>query len=301
VRGLIFGAAGLVGRALARELERRGEPFLALDRAGADITDPGRVAEVVRGFAPGVIYNCAAFTRVDDCETQAELAHQVNGRAVAHLAAAARAAGAALVQVSTDYVFDGAARSPYLEESPVGPLQVYGRSKLEGERAALAWERSLVVRTSWLFGIGGPSFVATMVRLLTRPDAVRVVDDQVGCPTYVPFLARALVDLADRGARGVVHYRNADAVSWHAFAVEIARRVASGRTIEAISAAELPRPARRPAYSVLDVERFEAIAGRPVEPWRQGLAECLPALGPESRAQALRGGRAETGPGGGAR
>jgi dTDP-4-dehydrorhamnose reductase len=159
---------------------------------------------------------------------------------------------------------------------------VYGRSKLEGERAALAWERSLVVRTSWLFGAGGPSFVATMVRLLTRPAAVRVVDDQVGCPTYAPFLARALRDLAERRARGVVHYRNADATSWHGFAVEIARRVAPGRDVAAISTAETSRPARRPAYSVLDVDRFESIVGRRVEPWREGLAECLPGLAAEA-------------------
>jgi dTDP-4-dehydrorhamnose reductase len=247
------------------------------------------VSDVVASFAPEVIYNCAAFTQVDECEDRPELAHEVNGRAVVHLAAAARVAGAALVQVSTDYVFDGAARAPYREESPVAPLQVYGRSKLEGERAALAWERALVVRTSWLFGTGGPSFVATMVRLLTRPAPVRVVDDQVGCPTYVPFLARALRDLAERGAKGVVHYRNADAVSWHGFAVEIARRVAPGRAVAAISTAEFPRPARRPAYSVLDVERFEALVGRRVEPWRQGLAECLPDLAVEAPAP----GRAE--------
>jgi dTDP-4-dehydrorhamnose reductase len=278
VRGLIFGAGGLLGQALTRELERRGDPFLALDRAAADVTDPVRVKDVVASFAPEVIYNCAAFTRVDDCEDRVELAHQVNGRAVAHLAAAARAAGAALVQVSTDYVFDGGGRAPYREESPVAPLQVYGRSKLEGERAALAWERALVVRTSWIFGAGAPSFVATMVGLLTRPAPLRVVDDQVGSPTYAPFLARALRDLAEHGARGVVHYRNADAVSWHGFAVEIARRLAPGREVVPISTAEFPRPARRPAYSVLDVERFEAIAGRRVEPWRQGLDECLPRL-----------------------
>ena len=284
VRGLIFGAGGLLGQALARELDRRGDPFLALDRAAADVTDPGRVQDAVGSFAPEVIYNCAAFTRVDDCEERVELAHQVNGLAVAHLAQAARAAGAALVHVSTDFVFDGHARAPYREESPVAPLQVYGRSKVEGERAALAWERALVVRTSWLFGAGAPSFVGTIVRLLTKPAPLRVVDDQVGCPTYAPYLARALRDLAERSARGVVHYRNAPAVSWHGFAVEIARRVAPGREVAAVSTAAFPRPALRPAYSVLDVERFEAIAGRRVEPWRQGLDECLPRLAVEAAA-----------------
>jgi dTDP-4-dehydrorhamnose reductase len=135
--------------------------------------------------------------------------------------------------------------------------------------------------------------VATIVRLLTRPAPVRVVDDQIGCPTYAPFLARALIALAERGARGIVHYRNEGPVSWHAFAVEIARRVAPGREIAAVSTQEFygesrqgstpersekPRRARRPAYSVLDVERYETIVGRPVEPWRSGLDECLPAI-----------------------
>ncbi|HVR28686.1 MAG TPA: dTDP-4-dehydrorhamnose reductase [Thermoanaerobaculia bacterium] len=288
MRGLIFGASGLLGRALQRELERRREPFLAMDHRAADITDPAQVVKVVRWFEPDVLYNCAAFTRVDDCEAHAELAREVNGRAVAHLAVASRSAGAMLVQVSTDYVFDGAARAPYVEEAEVAPLQEYGRSKLLGEREALRWERSVVVRTSWLFSACGPSFAATMVRLLAHggqgggglagEQPVRVVDDQVGCPTYAPFLARALADLAARGARGVVHYRNADAVSWHGFAAEIARRVAPGRAVVPVSTAEFPRPARRPAYSVLDVERFEAIVGRPVEAWRDGLDECLPEL-----------------------
>jgi dTDP-4-dehydrorhamnose reductase len=277
VRALIFGAGGLLGKPLQRELERRGDALLALDHAAADIRDAAAVAQAVRSFRPEVIYNCAAFTRVDDCESSVELAHEVNGHAVGHLATAARSAGAVLVQVSTDYVFDGAARVPYHEESRPAPLQVYGRSKLEGERLALAWERTLVVRTSWVFGPSGASFVATLVRLLTRPEPVRVVRDQVGCPTYAPFLAHALTALVDRGARGVVHYRNAPPVSWHGFAVEIGRRIAPGRAIAAITTAEFPRPATRPAYSVLDVERWEAIVGRPVEPWRAGLDHCLPA------------------------
>ena len=278
MRALIFGAGGLLGQPLSRELERRGVERVGLDHAAADIADRARVTDAVRSFRPDVIFNCAAFTRVDDCEEQKALAHEVNGKAVGNLAAAARAASAVLVQVSTDYVFDGATRLPYLEESRTSPLQVYGQSKLEGERQALEWERSIVVRTSWLFGAGAPNFVATIVRLLTRPAPVRVVDDQIGCPTYAPFLARALIALAERGARGVVHYRNDGPVSWHGFAVEIARRVAPGREIAAISSSEFPRPARRPAYSVLDVERYETIVGRPVEPWRSGLDDCLPAI-----------------------
>ena len=135
-----------------------------------------------------------------------------------------------------------------------------------------------MVRTSSIFGAGAPNFVATIVRLLTRPAPVRVGEDQISCPTYAPFLARALIALAERGARGVVHYRNEGPVSWHGFAVEIARRVAPGREIAAIPSSEFPRPARRPAFTVLDVERYETIVGRPVEPWRAGLDDCLPAI-----------------------
>ena len=275
MRALIFGAGGLLGQPLTRELERRGAELSALDRAAADITDRARVNEAVRSFRPDVVFNCAAYTKVDDCEREVDLARAVNATAVGHLAAAAKSAGAQLVHVSTDFVFDGAQRLPYQEESRTAPLQVYGQTKLEGELEALRWERAVVVRTSWVFGPGGASFVATILRLLTRPEPIKVVDDQVGCPTYAPFLAGALIALAERGARGIVHYRNDGPISWHGFAVEIAKRVAPGREIAACTTPEFPRPARRPAYSVLDVERYEAIAGAPVEPWRRGLDECL--------------------------
>jgi len=308
MRAIVFGAGGLLGQPLVRELERRGVAHEAFDHRAVDVTDRARVADVVRTFRPDVLFNCAAYTQVDNCEQQVDLARAVNTTAVAHLASAARSAGAQLVHVSTDFVFDGAQRLPYHEEARTAPLQVYGQTKAEGETEALRWERAVVVRTSWLFGPGAPSFVATMLRLFTRPEPVRVVDDQIGCPTYAPFLARALIALAERGARGIVHYRNDGPVSWHGFAVEIARRVAPGREIAACSTAEFygesrqgstpdrslasrpeagppekPRPARRPAYSVLDVERYEAIVGAPVEPWRRGLDECLntvPSTGP---------------------
>jgi dTDP-4-dehydrorhamnose reductase len=189
--------------------------------------------------------------------------------------------GARLVHVSTDYVFDGTAREPYKETAPTGPLSVYGKSKLEGERRALEYDRALVVRTSWLFGPGGPNFVATMVGLIEAGKVpLRVVDDQVGCPTYAPFLASALLDLSQGGARlgttGIVHYRNREPVSWYAFATEIARQWAGGRVeVSPVTTAEFPRPAPRPAWSVLDVARFEEITGRLVEPWVWGLAETL--------------------------
>jgi dTDP-4-dehydrorhamnose reductase len=269
----------MLGRALVAEARGRGWAVLALSRGQADVTDAEQVVRWVRGFAPEAVFNCAAFTQVDACETQREQALAVNGEAVGTLARAAAERGAALVQVSSDYVFDGQAREPYAEDHPTAPLSVYGESKLLGEQRALAYERALVVRASWLFGPGGNNFVTTMLRLIAAGKVpLRVVDDQVGCPTYTPFLAAALCDLAARGARGVVHYRNRDAVSWWQFAGEIAglwdRRV----EVLPVTTAQFPRPARRPAYSVLTVDRCEELLGRRVEHWGWGLSAHITGL-----------------------
>lgn len=279
MRCLVFGGAGMLGQAVVAEARSRGWDALGLSRAQADVTDRDRLLYWADGFRPDVIVNCAAFTRVDDCETETERAFAVNGEAVEYVAEAAARAGAALVQVSTDYVFDGEAREPYREDAETAPRSVYGRSKLEGERRALAYGRSLVVRTSWLFGAGGPNFVATMVGLIEAGRLpLRVVRDQEGCPTYTGFLAAALLDLARTGAAGIVHYRNREPVSWYAFAAEIARLWGGTAEVVPVTTAEFPRPAPRPAYSVLDVSRFEKIAGRSVEPWEKGLVETLAGL-----------------------
>jgi dTDP-4-dehydrorhamnose reductase len=280
MRTLVFGGTGMLGSAVAVEGRRRGWPTLALTRAQGEVTDGAAVLAMAAAFRPQLVVNCAAFTRVDDCEAHPEQAFAVNGAAVANLAAAARALDAQLLQVSTDYVFDGAADHPYREDAPTAPLSVYGASKLAGEHAALAHPRAAVVRTSWLFGPGGANFAATIVKQLAAGRPLRVVRDQIGCPTYTPFLARALCDLAARSVTGVVHYRNREAVSWHGFASAIADtwHRANGEPVPAIAGVpttEFPRPATRPAYSVLDVGRFESAVGRPVEPWSAGLAEYL--------------------------
>jgi dTDP-4-dehydrorhamnose reductase len=276
MRCLVFGGAGMLGRAVVAEARSRGWDALGLSRAQADVTDRERLLHWAGDFRPEVIVNCAAFTRVDDCETETERAFAVNGAAVEHVADAAASLGARLVHVSTDYVFDGEAREPYREDAATAPRSVYGRSKLEGEGRALADERSLVVRTSWLFGPGGPNFVATMVGLIAAGRLpLRVVTDQVGCPTSTPSLARALLDLTAREASGIVNYQDREPVSWYAFAVEIARLWSGAAEVIPVTSAEFPRPARRPAYSVLDVGRFETIAGRRVEPWECGLVETL--------------------------
>jgi dTDP-4-dehydrorhamnose reductase len=283
LRCLILGGTGMLGQALVQEARSRGQAALALSREQADVTDPARLRYWMESFRPELVVNAAAFTKVDACEGEArERAFAVNGAAVGHIAAATAAAGARLVHVSTDYVFDGKGTAPYREDAPTAPLSVYGRSKLEGERQALRHPRALVVRTSWLFGPGGPNFAATMVNLMQQGRLpLRVVADQEGCPTCTPFLARAILDLAPLDLDGIVHYRNREPVTWHAFAREIAALWAAPAQaphavdVLPVTTAEFPRPAPRPAYSVLDVQRFEAAVGRRVEPWAWGLAEYL--------------------------
>jgi dTDP-4-dehydrorhamnose reductase len=274
MRCLVFGGTGMLGQAVVAAARSRGWAALGLSHTQANIAD----ADLgwVSSFGPELVVNCAAFTKVDACETEQASAFAVNGEAVARVAAVARRVAAPLVHVSTDYVFEGTAREPYREDSPTNPTSVYGRSKLAGEAHALAYGRGLVVRTSWLFGPGGPNFVATMVGLIEAGRVpLRVVRDQEGCPTYTPFLARALLDLVQREVTGVVHYRNREPVSWYAFAAEIARLWSEGVEVVPVTTAEFPRPAPRPEYSVLDVTRFEQCAGRPVEPWEWGLVETL--------------------------
>jgi dTDP-4-dehydrorhamnose reductase len=276
VRALVFGGAGLVGRAVVAEAGRRGWPVAGPDRDDADVTDPAAVAAAVASFRPDLVVNCAALAAVDACETERESAFRLNGEAVGILAAAAARAGARFVHLSTDYVFDGEGTAPYPEEHPTAPRSVYGASKLEGERRALAVPGTLLVRTSWIFGRGGANFVDTMRARLSAPGGtLPVVADQVGAPTYAPFLARALADLGESGASGIVHYQNRPPVSWYEFALEIARRLGSAVEVRPATTDEVPRPARRPRYSVLAVGRFERLAGRPVEDWREGLARHL--------------------------
>ncbi|MEM7583417.1 MAG: dTDP-4-dehydrorhamnose reductase [Acidobacteriota bacterium] len=276
MRALVLGGTGMLGTAVTTLWRRRQQAVLALERTRADISNRQQLCDWVTAFSPEVVINCAAFTRVDDCETERQHAMDINGTAVANVVAAAQQADAPLVHISSDYVFDGAAETPYVEDHETGPRSAYGASKLLGETEALKYERSLVIRASWLFGPGGPNFVATMCRLMNRENpSVRVVEDQVGCPTYTPYLARAIWDLLEADLTGVVHYCNRDAVSWHGFAQEIARFVAPTAEVLPIPTSEFPRPASRPAYSVLATRRFEATVGRRVEPWAAGLATYL--------------------------
>lgn len=276
-RAVVLGAAGQLGREVADELRRRGIDVLAADRRRADVTDTEAVVALAARFGATAVFNCAACTDVDGCESEPETALEINGRAPARLAAALPRA-CRLIHVSTDYVFDGRGRRPYREDDPTAPGTAYGRSKLGAEQA-VADAGGLVVRTSWVFGPEGRNFVSAVAARLGRGEPLRVVSDQIGCPTYAPYLARALVDLQAAGAAGIVHYCNAPATSWHGFAVAVVGALGLNAEVEAIATADLPRPAVRPAYSVLDVARFESLTNRRVEEWAAGLDDYFERLG----------------------
>jgi dTDP-4-dehydrorhamnose reductase len=242
-------------------LRAAGERATGLTHAELDVTDSAAVAEALSG---ATVINCAAYTNVDGAEADSETAHAVNADGARNVAEAA----ARVVYVSTDYVFDGSKRAPYVESDPTGPLQEYGHSKLAGERAtAAANEDHLVVRSSWLFGAGGRNFVETMLALGRERDELLVVDDQVGSPTFTGHLAEALVALADGDERGVLHVAGSGSCSWYGFARAIFERAGLDASVRPCATDDFPRPARRPANSVLASER-----GAPVLPsWEEGL------------------------------
>jgi len=269
----------MLGRDVFAAASAAGHEVTALGRSELDITDAGAVRETVASARPDVVVNCAAYTAVDAAEADAETAQAVNGGGAGHVAGAAARIGAWTLHVSTDYVFDGSKRSPYVESDATSPLSVYGASKLAGEQAvaAAAPEAHTIVRSSWLFGAGGPCFPATMLALAQERDELTVVVDQVGCPTFTGHLAPALIDLAHRPAPplGIVHVAAEGECSWHTFAVEIFRRAGADISVRAGSTAELGRPAARPANSVLRTERGPAVPRLPG--WQEGLAAYMEA------------------------
>jgi dTDP-4-dehydrorhamnose reductase len=272
---LVTGARGQLGRALERAAAGAGHQFVGADLPELDITDRGAVLAWVAGARPDAVINCAAFTAVDAAETREAEALAVNGVAVGHLAESADAASAVLVQISTDYVFDGEAERAYREDDPVNPLSAYGRTKLAGERAAARARRHLIARTAWLFGEGANFVEAILGQIAAGRGELRVVDDQVGCPTYAEDLAAALLALLDCGAHGTLHAANAGATSWYGFAREIVRLSGAHVSVVPVGSAEAPRPARRPRRAVLDTARLAAALGAPLAPWEDALARYL--------------------------
>jgi len=277
MRLLITGAAGMLGVDVRAAAEAAGHEAVALARAELDITDAPAVEDAVAGAEPEVVINCAADTNVDGAESDSDTAYAVNGDGAGNVARAARRAGVWVVQVSTDYVFDGAKRQPYLESDATGPVSVYGASKLAGELAVAqaAPDAHTIVRCSALFGTGGPCFPATMLRLAGEREQLTVVDDQVTCPTFTAHLAATLLSLAESASRplGVLHVTPAGQCSWYQFAVEIMRHAGAATRIVPGTTAEMARPAPRPAFSVMRSER-----GAPELPdWRAGLDAYLAA------------------------
>jgi len=281
LRWLVTGAGGMVGRDLCAALEMRVEHVTAVTKADLDITDAPAIRNVIRRARPDVIVNCAAYTKVDDAEANEHLATAINGSAVEFLAGAANDVDALLVQLSTHFVFDGSKRTTYEVNDPTAPLSAYGRSKLIGEQAASLAQKHVVLRTAWLFGVHGPNFVEAIrnqIRKGTNP--LRVVHDQRGRPTYTPHLADAIVRVArlahaDADARGIIHYADNPECTWFDFAQGIVASAGADTTVIPVTSSEFPRPAIRPAYSVLSTERYERLTSVHSESWEEGLREYL--------------------------
>jgi dTDP-4-dehydrorhamnose reductase len=276
---LVTGAAGQAGRALARNAPKAAE-IVALERAKLDIANATAVARIVAEHAPDLIINAAAFTSVDAAETHAADAFRANAQGPEVLAQISAERGVRLIHISTDFVFDGAAGRPYRPDAATHPLGIYGRSKLQGEQAIRAHAAcaAVIVRTAWLYDAAGRNFVRTMLKLMKERGAVRVVADQVGCPTSADSLARALWAFAARPQlRDVYHWTDEGVASWYDFAVAIKEEAQACSllpddvAILAIATAEYPTAAQRPAYSVLDKSSsIEALEYRP-QHWRSEL------------------------------
>jgi dTDP-4-dehydrorhamnose reductase len=276
MRIAITGAAGMLGQDLVAAARGAGHEVTGFSRADLDVTDLVAVGVAIDAARPDVVVNCAAWTDVDGAEADPGGAAAVNGAGAGNVACAAAACGAWMIQISSDYVFEGAKGSPYVESDPVGPLGAYGHSKLGGERAVAdaAPARHTIVRSSWLFGAHGRCFPATILRLAAERDELEVVDDQLGCPTFTGHLAGALVRIAVGRPLGIVHVAGGGSCSWYEFAREIVAAAGVSCRVRPCRTSEMPRPARRPAYSVLGSERDDA----PRLPrWRDGLADYMAA------------------------
>ena len=276
---LVTGAGGQLGRAVLAAAAARGEAAVGVGHAELEVEDGAAVERCITAHRPRLVLHCGAWTDVDGCERDPDRAERVNGAGTEHVAAACRAAGAGLVYVSTDFVFDGAARQPYRVNDPTAPLSAYGSSKLSGEHAvlAVATPGHYVVRTSWVFGPGGKNFPSAILARARSGQPLAVVDDQIGCPTLTFDLADALLDLAVSGATaGVYHAANAGSCSWHGLAVEILARAGFGDVpVATMRSAELDRPAPRPAYSVLDCSRLTSVRGCPLPTYQDAVARYL--------------------------
>jgi dTDP-4-dehydrorhamnose reductase len=278
MRILLFGARGMLGRDLQPILSG-GHEVIGKDIEDLDITDPKQVQKQVEALQPQTVINAAAFTDVDGCESQKDLAFKVNAEGAGHVARACRKADARLIYLSTDYVFDGTSQVPYSEEALPNPINVYGESKLQGEKAVQEAEANhLILRTAWLYGKHGKNFVDTILRLVSQQKELRVVDDQQGSPTFTRDLSQAIAQLLEKDVRGILHVTNSGSCSWFEFAQKIleTKGIPGWKTrVIPISSRQLNRPARRPSNSVLDCSRFKDLTGNTMRPWEGALGDYL--------------------------
>ncbi len=274
---VVTGARGMLGQDITRAFENRGARVTGLSKKELDITRETTCRQVLKDLRPNIVVNCAAFTKVDLCERERDLAYRVNALGPQNLSGICREIGAWLVHISTDYVFDGTATRPYLEDEKTNPVNVYGQSKLAGEKAvARAGGRYLIVRTSWLFGAGGPNFIATMLNLSENIDTLNVVNDQRGRPTFTMDLSKGILLLLDSGASGIVHCANSGSCTWFELCCYALKRAGkTGIEVIPVSSNRFERPAKRPAYSVLSIERFKTITSTTPRHWTEAVDSLL--------------------------
>jgi dTDP-4-dehydrorhamnose reductase len=279
MRATLFGASGLLGQDLIHEL--RGHELTALSSGDADLRDHARVRDVIVDSRPDWILLSAAYTDVDGCESNRDQAFAVNCEGAVNVALGARETGSRLLFLSSDYVFDGNKRSPYETSDARNPIGVYGASKARAEERLLEILPDVcIVRSSWLFGHGGKCFPATIMKLASTRRDISVVNDQRGSPTFTRDLASALVQLCCASARGIVHVTNSGDCTWYEFAAEIVRRSGFATTVKPVTTDEFPRPARRPAYSVLSPDSLHAYNIH-MPDWKDALQRYLESAHPD--------------------
>ncbi|MCS6298044.1 MAG: dTDP-4-dehydrorhamnose reductase [Nitrospira sp.] len=281
MRIVITGAQGQLGTDLQQVLQ--GHRLTLLDLPNFDLTHPA-CGRLIIEAEPDVVIHAGAHTDVDGAERDPGLAMAINADGTERVARAAAQIGARLIYISTDYVFDGRGTRPYVETDQTNPVSAYGVSKCAGEERALAnCDNTLVVRTAWLYGLHGKNFVKTMLHLAAERPTLKVVADQQGCPTFAEDLARMIAQLVTHPVRGILHVTNEGHCTWHEFATEIMRRYGHDVPVEPITTADMPRPAKRPAYSVLSAERLHHLGFR-MPSWQDGLQRFLQALPARSSA-----------------
>ncbi|HHH43382.1 MAG TPA: dTDP-4-dehydrorhamnose reductase [Gammaproteobacteria bacterium] len=275
---LVTGANGQLGRETVLALQAEGESCIAIDREEVDFSRPDQVAEAIAAYAADWVINCGAYTQVDKAEQERELAFTINRDAARAVAEGVKRSGGRLLHVSTDFIFGGEQSTPYREDSKPDPLSVYGQSKLEGEQAVReVLPDALVVRTAWVYGVHGHNFVKTILRLAGERQELRVVDDQLGTPSWTADIVRAMRSLMKAGASGVYQFTNEGVASWYDFAeaiVAAARQVGLpvvAETIRPIPTEDFPLPATRPAYSVMSKVKIRSVLDYPIPHWRESL------------------------------